>query len=249
MSFGTGTQQAAVPADEVDVQFSYKAGHEREAQILAVIKDAADDVARAVGGHVAVSVYGHINEYDDQPGDGVNIQVNSVLPPAQPVEDAGLEAAGGSPRNFPPEASTAAPATEDQSPPAAQEPVPQAALSEPQAEWDTAVEESLSDPTPPAESAGPTEPADVDEATSSAVDESAHEESATVTEPASDASLQDPADESTQAEPSPESIPDSDVPPERPLGVEVRVADSPAEVSEPSAVPEDHPPTDEQHAA
>lgn len=127
MSFSTG--QITGPADEIKVEYQYSAGHERESSILEVVKRATEEIASAVGGHVAVSVQGHLNAYDDEVGDNVNVQVSSLLPPAPSAQDAGLDAAAGSARNFPPESSTAAPATEDQSPPAAQQPTPEAQVA------------------------------------------------------------------------------------------------------------------------
>lgn len=132
---------------------SVEGSSERESAILAVVHQAAVDIAQTLDGEVSVSVNGSLNSYPGGVGDNLNIQVNSMLPPKAPAQDAGLNAAGGSARNAPPEASTAAPATEGVSPPAAQEPIPQPAVEEAEP---TAV---LQDAEQPAESAPPAEDA------------------------------------------------------------------------------------------
>ena len=98
----------------------YEQSSEREQAIAEFVAEKLEEIAREVGGYVAISAHGELNFVAGKFGDSVNLQVNSLLRPDPPVEDAGLAAAAGSPRNFPPEASTAAPATEDNSPPAAQ---------------------------------------------------------------------------------------------------------------------------------
>jgi hypothetical protein len=103
----------------------------REAEIAVHAAEALMKLAQATGGYVAVSGSGELNPSPGMIGDSINLQINSLLPPAVAVEDAGLASAAGSARNFPPEASTAAPMTEDQSPPAAQDPIPQPSVEVP----------------------------------------------------------------------------------------------------------------------
>lgn len=122
MSFGYVTFQGEAAEYKPEVQFS--AGHEREANVLAKIEKALAEVVSCVGGHVSVSAVGHINEFDDQPGDNLNLQVTSFLRPSDPVADAGASAALSSARNFPPEASTAAVPASDGSDPAPHQPIP-----------------------------------------------------------------------------------------------------------------------------
>lgn len=125
MSFASG--QIVGDAHGIEVGYEVKLDHEREQRVLKAVTAAVEEIAKELGGYLAVSTTGHVNDYESGVGDSVNIQLNSILPPPKPAQDAGLEAAGGSPRNFPPEASTAAPATEDNSPPATQEAIPQPA--------------------------------------------------------------------------------------------------------------------------
>lgn len=126
MSFQSGQIVGQAQDIEIKLSDSGVGTNERQDRVLAVIGSIAGEIAREFGGYLAVSVTGHVNQYEGI-GDNLNIQLSSILPPPAPVRDTGLDAAGGSARNFPPEASTAAPATEDHSPPATQEPIPQSA--------------------------------------------------------------------------------------------------------------------------
>lgn len=125
MSFSILPVQAE--ASQIEVKLSASLGHEREARVVEAIKRAFAEVVQEVGGYLAISGSGHINDSEDLPGDTITFNVASLPRPSLPVADAGLAAAAGSTENFPPEATTAAPQPSDGSPPAAQEPVPQAA--------------------------------------------------------------------------------------------------------------------------
>lgn len=195
MSFATELFQG--DAQDVTVKFKYKLDHEREQRVLAVITEAVEKLSAELGGYLAISATGHINDYQGGVGDNLNLQINSLLPPAKPVQDAGLDAAGGSARNFPPEASTAAPATEDNSPPATQEPVPQSIDAVPP----TVVEEASTDPSPSSEPEA--EPLSVADTSTPADDQSSPETPVELAPPApSDAepvaSLQDGQTEAVQ---------------------------------------------------
>lgn len=107
----------------------YSSGDEREDAILAELETAMSGVVSAMKGYVSVTCSGHLaDDYDDMPGDNINMQITTLLRPSDPTPDTGLAAAAGSAQSYPPEASTAAPMTEDLSPPAAQAPLPQAAV-------------------------------------------------------------------------------------------------------------------------
>lgn len=113
--------------------------NERQNRVYVAVSEAIHSLVRELGGYLSVSATGNVNEQEGVLGDNINIQISSLLRPSAPTPDAGASAALGSAAIFPPEASTAAPATEDNSPPATQEPVPQP--------WDvTPVEAKASSP-------------------------------------------------------------------------------------------------------
>lgn len=124
MSFNLS--QTTGESAELDLQYTEQSGSEREAKVLATLTTAIKDLTREVGGYLAVSATGHINDADGLPGDTLNVQITSILRPSDPTPDTGSEAALSSTAANPPEAVTAAPQTSEGSPPADQQPLPPA---------------------------------------------------------------------------------------------------------------------------
>lgn len=120
---------AVAEADKLKVEFTTEAVHEREERVLAVLKEAGEKLSAELGGHLVLTATGHINEDPGSVGDNLNLQISSTIAPGLPVQDVGAEAALGSTKANPPEASTAAPPNTDGSTPTPQPPVPQPDVS------------------------------------------------------------------------------------------------------------------------
>lgn len=122
MSFNLYPYQGNAKDFEAQVLYSGGTARAREAAVLEVLKKAADDLGKALGGYIFVSGYGHVNEIEGLPGDTITLYLGSLARPSA-VPDAGATAALSSVAIDPPEAVTAAPQTADGSPPADQQPL------------------------------------------------------------------------------------------------------------------------------
>jgi hypothetical protein len=84
VSFSIKPEQ--VDSGSVDPESTSEPAHEREASVLEIIKTAISDISEVLGGHVAYSASGHVNEDSlAEGGDNVNLQISTLLSPDAPT--------------------------------------------------------------------------------------------------------------------------------------------------------------------